>query len=322
MSAEPRSSSSVARIGLGTKVREAVALGRMHLAKRSTIQDFQEFERDFAQYRAAALRHVGRPLEALRVFELGYGARPIRLSWLHSQGVDIAGADLDTPVISFDWGKVLDAARRNGLERAAKSVARELLVGDKEWRDAASAFERRNPGRKFRIPKEAMIVGDAADPAVWKQAGPVDFVYSEDVLEHIPIDRLPMVLSNIAAALSPDGVAFLRPHVFTGIGGGHDVEWYLPDVANDRPRRTAPWEHLRQDRYPANTYLNRAGIEDYARLFSVDFEILEQFPKDIDLGRPYLTDEIRAELARYSEMDLMTDRMTFILRPRRAGAAK
>ncbi|MES2834796.1 MAG: class I SAM-dependent methyltransferase [Pseudomonadota bacterium] len=288
----------------------------MHLAKRSATQDFQGLQSDINDYVNAARRHLGRPLEGLRMFEVGFGARPVSLCWIHSLGLDVRGIDLDAPVISFDWGQLLSVLKKNGIERAAKSLAREILVGDTEWKDAAAAFAKANPGKTFVIPKHLMIIGDAAEPEIWETIGKLDFVYSENVFEHIPRDRIPLILRQMALALAPDGLAYIRPHMFTGIAGGHDVDWYPGRLQTDRKRPSEPWEHLRRNRFVANTYLNKARIADYLELFSIDFDILEYVKDDGEWGRPFLTDELKAELSDYSEEELMTDRMSFILKPK------
>ena len=183
------------------------------------------------------------------MIEIGYGARPLRLSWLYSLGVDVTGIDLDSPVLTFSLSELFETFRKNGVERALKSAARQILVGQKEWKDLAIEFERRHPNMKFHVPVERLLVGDAADPALWRRVGDVQLVYSEDVFEHIPLDNIPHVLDQIHRALSPRGIALIRPHIFTGIAGGHNVEWY-PHTVNLPQRRTSkPWEHLREDRF-------------------------------------------------------------------------
>ncbi len=311
-----RSASSRPDVGLKTRLREAVALASMHLRKRSSAEDFHDIDQCVRDYQDAAQRYCGRSLTTLRCFEIGYGARPVLMTWLHSLGVNVRGIDLDAPMIGLDLSQISTTWRRNGCERAAKSMARELLVGNGERRALAAAFERHHPGRELVVPVERMLVGDASDASAWKDVGTLDLIYSNDVFEHIPLDRMPAVLANMAGTLKEDGVAIIRPHLFTGIAGGHDVEWYPHTLAQARRRRSEPWEHLRQDRFPANTYLNRARERDYRCLFEVDFEIIDARRSGQELGARFLTAEIEQELNAFSREELLTNQMTFVLRPK------
>ena len=53
----------------------------------------------------------------------------------------------------------------------------------------------------------------------------IDLVCSEDVFEHIRLSSLERLVPRMAAWLAPHGIALIRPNVFTGITGGHLVEW-------------------------------------------------------------------------------------------------
>ncbi len=69
-------------------------------------------------------KYLGRPLTACKVIEIGYGARPNRLIWFSGQGVDITGIDLDQPILRGKPSEFLQVYRRNGWERALKTVGR------------------------------------------------------------------------------------------------------------------------------------------------------------------------------------------------------
>ena len=90
--------------------------------------------------------------------------------------------------------------------------------------------------------------------------------------------------------------------------------------ARDHPRLSEPWEHLRKRRYTPDCYLNELRLADYRRTFEASFDILHEESPVERFGGEYLTDEIRAELAAYSDDELMTNRHTFILRPKRRSA--
>ena len=51
---------------------------------------------------------------------------------------------------------------------------------------------------------------------------------------------------------APDGLALVCPNIFTGITGGHRLDWNRFSFTRPHPRRhTPPWDHLRDNRYPA-----------------------------------------------------------------------
>ena len=44
----------------------------------------------------------------------------------------------------------------------------------------------------------------------------LDFIYSEDVFEHIPPAALENLIARLSRRLSPQGVALITPNIFTG----------------------------------------------------------------------------------------------------------
>ena len=82
-----------------------------------------------------------------------------------------------------------------------------------------------------------------------------------------------------------------------------------------RRDKTAPWEHLRKNRHPANTYLNKLSRTDYRELFSRHFRILDEKTMKPDYGRQYLSDDIRNELTSYSDDELFSNSVRFVLEP-------
>ena len=74
---------------------------------------------------------------------------------------------------------------------------------------------------------------------------------------------------------------------------------------------------MRKNRHPANTYLNKLSRADYRELFSTHFDILEETCVRPDMGSPFMTPEIRQELSHYRDEELFSNRVIFLLRPRR-----
>lgn len=178
-----------------------------------------------------------------------------------------------------------------------------------------ATLERR--GYRLTIDPARFLVGDAASYDYGKEL--IDLVYSEDVFEHIPPDGLEKLVPRIASQLSPRGIALITPNIFTGITGGHLIEWYPHKVKQEIARKSEPWEHLRKRRYTADTYLNRLPRSAYRELFGRYFEILEEKVMEPELGRCWLTPEAKAELADWEDEELFSNRVRFVLRSKARG---
>lgn len=160
-----------------------------------------------------------------------------------------------------------------------------------------------------------LIVGNAAEEMNWpNSSNSIDLVVSDGVFEHIPRQDLTKLIDVMADKLSKDGIAIIKPMVFTGIAGGHDLEWYPYKANQEIHRRSSPWEHLRQNRYPADTYLNCLTRQEYRDLFRRRFEILEEEVTIPWLGAKFMTREIRQELSNLSDDELFSNEVAFVLR--------
>lgn len=287
----------------------------MYLARADDGDAFSGLHAAIDEYREMAAAYAGRPLERARVLEIGFGARPLRLMALNALGVDVTGIDIDRPIVRGTPCEFLAIWRRNGAERAVKSLVRFWLNDRRERRLLCRDFG--GPMATVDFPVDRMIVGSAGDPAVWRTLnGRFDLIVSEDVFEHIPREELKLAVQRMRDALSPDGVALIRPMVYSGISGGHHLEWYPHMVDRDVARETRPWEHLRGNRLPADTYLNGMLRRDYRSLFEPFFDIRLERELQPGLGRRHLTPEIRAELSDYPEEELFSNNVLFVLTPK------
>ena len=114
--------------------------------------------------------------------------------------------------------------------------------------------------------------------------------------------------------MSSSGLALISPVVYTGIAGGHLVEWYPHTLHSDVKRNSEPWEHLRKRRYHADCYLNELRVQDFKELFSKYFEVVDILNMNSGLEKKYLNEQIRSELSKYSEAELLAHKWTFVLR--------
>jgi len=307
-----RSNSSSQPVSVPAKVLEWWDLFVDRLRRSDAVDTL--FER-FAEYDSYLKEYASTTLRDATILEIGFGARPYRLMALTSLGYDATGVDLDQPTLHGTRRELTAIYKRNGFERALKTLVRSTLFDARERRALAKLLRQR--GSELVIQDDRYIVMDSTssqfDDIMRKQ--PVDLIVSEDVFEHIPTDALGELVARMGSWLTPDGIALIRPNVFTGITGGHLVEWY-PPVDDRRRRRSEPWEHLRKNRYVANTFLNKLTRADFRRLFSEHFDILEEHALIPDLGREYATPEVRAELREFSDEELFSNQVLFVLRPR------
>jgi len=190
------------------------------------------------------------------------------------------------------------------------------LIGERHLRRALLDELSRQQGKRFPLPAASLEVGDAADAGYWARHREAEYIFSEDVFEHIPAEALPRLVAMIAGSMHPKGIAVIKPMIYTGICGGHHLEWFPHTHNQPTQRRTGPWEHLRQNRYPADTYLNRLTRADYRKLIAQNFDILEETVAVPGMGSQFMTPEIRDELRAYSDEELYSNSVRFVLRPR------
>lgn len=307
-----RSSSSGQGAPVTTRLREAAYfIGRDVRARGPFARsDFSGLHSDFDEYRALTEEFGGFDLVGSRAYEIGVGQRPYRLLQLAASGVDVSGIDLDVVTIGFrptDW---TESWKTNGAERALKTSVR-YVVADVFDQHRLRRHLTEESGTRFDWPRQRIHAGDVADPATWPDE-PLDFIYSEDVFEHLPAKDLPEICRLISTHLSNRGVAMIRPNCFTGIKGGHCHEYESLDPT--KRRSTPPWDHLRERRHTANTYLNEMTRADYRELFTERFVILDETVKYPDLGRDFMTEELKRELGQYDDDELISNQVRWVLK--------
>ncbi len=310
-----KSSSSLKSVPLGDRLREWSTIFRLLVADRPEGH-IRDLSASLAEHNGYALKYLGRPLTECKVLEIGFGARPNRLIWFAGQGVDVTGIDLDRPILTGSPSDFLHVYRTNGAVRALKTLGR-WFTNERSLRRALLAELSRRRGARFEMPLDRLVVGSAADPAFWQTHAGADYIFSEDVFEHISAEIVEDVVRLMAASISPTGIAFVKPNIYTGICGGHQLDWYEHTLNQPTDRITEPWEHLRQDRHPADTYVNRFTRAQFRELFQRYFEVLEETVTRPNLGAHFMTPELREELRAYSDEELFSNFVIFILRPKR-----
>ena len=309
-----KSASSGQKISLLRKLDEGARQFANLLRNRNPFFPckFDRYNQDLAEYRAVVREFGGSELERTRIFEIGCGQRPFRLFWLRAHGFNATAIDMDKVMFSIAPGEMIRSLQSNGLERTVKTSLRYLIFDMAENRKVRRKLSDIQ-GKRFEWPISAITQGDASDPANWPRKE-IDFIYSEDVFEHIPAEALPRLCARMASGMSKRGIALIRPMVFTGIQGGHNVEYYNLEASHHR--NCPPWDHLRTNCFPANTYLNQLTLADYRTLFSAHFRILDETVRDPGKGQNFMTESLREELFKWSDEELFSNHVRFILQPR------
>jgi hypothetical protein len=311
----PRSPSTAA-MPLLTKAREDFRLFCSHWSATRAGDDFSWVYEDVDSYRRLLSSYGTTRLEEARVLEIGYGARPFRLIALQSMGIDAEGVDAEVPILEGRPAEFMAALRVNGFERLLKSTVRRVLFDSREHRQFVASLGAR--GLAEAIDRDRFHVADAA---TFEPVRSYDLIISEDVFEHVATKSLSALIPKMASWLAPGGIALIRPNIFTGITGGHALDWSRHSFMLPNPRRTTePWDHLLSSRHSSNTYLNRLTRRQYREYFSREFEILEEEVSLPDLGREFLTGDVARELSEWSEEELFSNQVRMVLRPHRCDA--
>jgi SAM-dependent methyltransferase len=134
-----------------------------------------------------------------------------------------------------------------------------------------------------------------------------DVVLSNAVLEHVL--ELKTFFRELGRVTKPGGLSYHLYHNYYSFSGGH--------YANGLCQKN-PWGHLRSIYHTEMSHLNRATIKHISEIFSSVFEIKNVFQvskdhskKGVDRtfryeGEEWLTEDIRDELAQFSDEQLLT----------------
>jgi len=273
-----------------SRLHNYLALLRHHRRNRKAIPRY-DFDR-FQQAREVFERYGHTQVRDSTILEIGCGQRFTATLLFHSLGAKAVGIDMDQVTPNFSLGAFRAIWRQNGFERALKTLVRFLLFDAQFYRDLSKAFG--EPLRKANVDLRVM---DAR--AMQFPDASFDYIYSLSVFEHI--DDIDRATRETARVLKPGGIAYIGVHLFPCLSGGHHFEWSNPD---QRPsRRVPPWDHLRQNLYPSQAYLNKLREPDYIETFRKYLTIIDVRSKYE--GEGLLTDSIRQELANYSRDDLL-----------------
>ncbi|MEJ2672334.1 MAG: methyltransferase domain-containing protein [Deltaproteobacteria bacterium] len=286
---------------------------------RSALEIFQEYRRSnldnvtgqLALHRklgALIWQYAGRDLSRLKVLEIGCGQRAVQTMLFTADDIEVTG--IDTEIATFVLGPKAfwRIVRVNGLERAAKSLVRHVFFDASFFSQLSRRYGKALPlnGVDVRVMDAACL--DFPDDVF-------DVIFSTRVFEHIA--DVPGAVAEVNRVLKPDGFAWINIHLFPSLSGGHHKEWTNPRAGDSK--KVPPWDHLRENRYPADDSLNRLKLADYRRIFGERLNVVGE--ELVTEGKEILTASLEMQLKQkgYSREDLLTREAAFLCRKRRSG---
>ena len=109
--------------------------------------------------------------------------------------------------------------------------------------------------------------------------------------------------------LRPGGVVSMTIALFPSLTGGHHHTWASPDERASP--FVPPWDHLRENRFPAMAYLNQYREQDFRAVFARYFRIIE-WDTSQRVGEKYLSAELASELSHFTRDDLLTPNVVML----------
>jgi ubiquinone/menaquinone biosynthesis C-methylase UbiE len=221
-------------------------------------------------------------------------------------GIDneVIGIDVELPFkypYVFDFFKIIS---RCGTKRAVKTAVRQILGIDRRFRRSLM----RRLGL-MKLPDIEMHLMDAMQLEF--EDNSFDGAYSFSVFQYITDP--PLAAEQIYRVLKPGGAAYIQLHLYTSMGGSDHP------LLRANPEKYPPWGHLR----PSTSYYLKHGLNvncwrlaQYKEMFENIFDEVHYVSRDDEQApvRQWLTPSIRAELAEYSEEELLTSTFTALCR--------
>jgi SAM-dependent methyltransferase len=251
--------------------------------------------------------HVNQDPTTVKILEIGCGQRASQTILFQAEGAPAIGIDREIPTYHLSVKKFFRTTKITGWERALKSLCRHVFFDHQFFQQLS-----RRTGKSLPTGEVKVCLMDAAHLAFPDDA--FDFIFSSLVFEHI--DDVPAAVAEVNRVLRPQGTAWINIHLFPSLSGGHHKDW--TDPRKWPSPQVPPWDHLRENRYPADNSLNKLRLGDYRRIFAQSLEVLEE--SLVAEGKHILTPELETELAQrgYPKDDLLVREVAFRCRKRRA----
>lgn len=247
-------------------------------------------------------QYTGRSVKDSRVLEIGCGQRAAMPLLFAADGAEAFGVDVEVPTYHIDFQVLLKILRTNGVDRALKSLGRHVLFDKRFFEDLKQVCGlHRLPFSRIHI--EVTDASTLSFPENY-----FNLTFSFGVLEHVA--NVEATVQHINDTLKSDGVGVITVHLFPSLSGGHCMDWRLPD---SHPSRVVPpWDHLLENKYPINTFLNKLRLQDYRNIFE-KYTVIEDEALTKE-GESMLHLAPDSLLEEYTKEDLITGGVRFIIR--------
>ena len=241
-----------------------------------------------------------------KILEIGCGQLAIYSCLLANQrNYQVHALDIEQPTFDLNILKTIQIAKQHGVDRAIKSFIRSKLFDKKTINGVERLLNTCLDYSKLQI-----RITSACNTGY--EDNKFGFIFSNDVFEHI--DDISQATNEIYRILSPSGVAWITVHLFHSLSGGHRLEWM--DADKKPSNKVPPWDHLRNNEFKVNTYLNKEPISRYRELFSSQFEILSEVvvQEGLLLEHQLVFEELLSK--GYTHEELTSKTISFVLRKR------
>jgi len=247
--------------------------------------------------------HVKVEVKEIKILDLGCGQTATQTALFKTDGADVIGIDMEVATYKMNLKTFIRVIRTNGVERAIKSLLRHLLF-DKRY------FSKLSLQYGKTIPFDQLDIRLMNAASLFFPANYFDFVYSAWVFEHI--DNVPAAIKEVNRVLKPSGIAWIGVHLFPSLSGGHHLDWIWADKSESN--NVPPWDHLLDNKYPVNTYLNRLRLDQYRVIFHEHIDVFDE--KLTYEGEKFLIPETQKILQSkgYMREDLLTRSVIFLCR--------
>jgi len=237
------------------------------------------------------------------ILEIGCGQTATQTALFKADGANVIGIDMEVSTFKMSLRIFINVININGVERAIKSLIRHYLFDKRYFSKLSFQYGNIIPFEQLDV--RLMNAANLSFPDNY-----FDFVYSARVFEHI--DNVPTTIKEVNRVLKPSGIAWIWVDLFPSLSGGHNLDWFCPDKAPSK--KVPPWDHLLNNKYPVNTYLNRLRLEQYREIF---YRHIDVFDEELTYeGVKFLTPEIEKNLHHkgYTNEDLLTRSAIFLCR--------
>jgi SAM-dependent methyltransferase len=246
---------------------------------------------------------TGVAVHEARILDIGCGQMATQVALFTAAGAQITGVDTEAPSHEMNLNVFLTSLRQNGFKRAAKSVVRQALFDGTFNKNISLAYGK--PVSFAGLDCRIMSVMNLQFPDEH-----FDFIFSDWVFEHI--EDVARAVKEISRVLKKTGVARISIHLFPSLSGGHHPAWSDPDTAPSK--EVPPWDHLLENNYPANIYLNKLTMGQYRQIFHNGTLVIREHTKQ--QGANVLNERLLEYLSAkgYTRKDLLTYAVTFVFR--------